>query len=192
MTVKEETKEMENEFKSKTNGKNMSHMAKSPKSKSAAALKLKKKIERLETEKNELKDQLLRKVAEFENYKKRTENEYSQLIKNANADLVADLLPVLDDLERSLASLNDKKRAENFEDFREGVELIYKNLTKVLEGKGVKAIEAIGQKFDPEKHHALMQIESKDQPSDTVVDEHLKGYIMNDRVLRHSQVLVSK
>lgn len=192
MTVKEETKEMENEFKSKTNGKNMSHMAKSPKSKSAAALKLKKKIERLETEKNELKDQLLRKVAEFENYKKRTENEYSQLIKNANADLVTDLLPVLDDLERSLASLNDKKRAENFEDFREGVELIYKNLTKVLEGKGVKAIEAIGQKFDPEKHHALMQIESKDQPSDTVVDEHLKGYIMNDRVLRHSQVLVSK
>ena len=174
--------------KEKSNGKPTAK----PKAKSSAGLaKLKKKVEAFEVEKNELNDRFLRKVAEFDNYKKRTETEYSQLIKNASADLITDLLPVLDDLERSLASVEDKDKADNFEHFHEGVELIYKNLSKVLEKRGVKPIESVGQKFDPEKHDALMQMES-DQPSDTIIDEHLKGYEMHDRVLRHSQVLVSK
>jgi len=186
---------MTDDVKSKANNKQTSNGKQTtakPKSKSTSGLeKLKKKVEALEAEKNELNDRFLRKVAEFDNYKKRTETEYSQLIKNASADLITDLLPVLDDLERSLASVKDKDKADNFEHFHEGVELIYKNLSKVLEKRGVKPIESIGQKFDPEKHDALMQMES-DQPSDTIIEEHLKGYEMNDKVLRHSQVLVSK
>ena len=162
-----------------------------PKSKSITSAKMKKKVEALEAEKNELNDRFLRKVAEFDNYKKRTEAEYSLLIKNASADLIIDLLPVLDNLERSLASVTDKDKADNFDHFHKGVELIYKNVSKVLEKRGVKPIEAVGQTFDPERHEALMQVVS-DQPSDTIIEEHLKGYEMNDRVLRHSQVLVSK
>ena len=72
------------------------------------------------------------------------------------------------------------------------MELIYKNFTKVLENQGVEPIEAVGQEFDPEKHEALLQIESQDHPSGTVVEEHARGYVINGRVLRHSQVLVSK
>ncbi len=185
---------MTDDVKSKAHNKQKSNgkpTAKPTVKSSAVLAKLKKKVETLEVEKNELNDRFLRKVAEFDNYKKRTETEYSQLIKNASADLITDLLPVLDDLERSLASAKDKDKADNFEHFHEGVELIYKNLSKVLEKRGVKPIESVGQKFDPEKHDALMQMES-DQPCDTIIDEHLKGYEMHDRVLRHSQVLVSK
>jgi len=150
---------------------------------------LKQKLHSVEQQNAELKDQLLRKAAEFENYKKRRESELSQLIVNANADLIASLLPVLDDLERSLKI---DPGTGDFKNFFQGVELIYKNLAKVLESQGVKVIPAVGAPFDPEKHAALLQVDSKDFPSGTVVQEHLKGYTMNDRVLRHSQVLVSK
>jgi len=184
---------MTDDVKSKANNKQTSNGKQTAKlkSKSSSGLaKMKKKIEVLETEKNELNDRFLRKVAEFDNYKKRTETEYSQLIKNASADLIIDLLPVLDNLERSLSSA-DTDKADNFEHFHEGVELIYKDVSKVLEKRGVKPIEAVGQTFDPERHDALMQVAS-DQPSDTIIEEHLKGYELHDRVLRHSQVLVSK
>lgn len=150
---------------------------------------LKQKLQNSELQIAELKDQLLRKAADFDNYKKRRESEFGQLIASANADLIASILPVLDDLERSLKI--DPNTAD-FKNFFEGVELIYKNLGRILENQGVKVIPAVGQPFDPEKHSALLQVESKDFPSGTVVQEHLKGYVMNDRVLRHSQVLVSK
>lgn len=162
------------------------------KSKNAVKKKLEqleKQYAALENEKDELQERLLRKAAEFDNYKKRTENEFSQLIINANAELIRDLLPIFDDLERSVAAHQQGVDSENL---KQGVELIYKNFLKVLEKYNVKPIEAVGQEFDPEKHDALMQIESEKYPSGTVVDEHLKGYMMNDRVLRHSQVLVSK
>lgn len=150
---------------------------------------LKSQLEKAQAECSELKDQLLRKAAEFENYKKRTEKDYAQFIVNANAELITELLPIVDDLERSLQSTNN---SDDYESLHKGVELIYKNLMKLLERKGVKPIEAVGESFDPEKHDALLQVDSNDHPSGTVVEEHLKGYIMNDRVLRHSQVIVSK
>ncbi len=184
---------MTDDVKSRANNKQESNGKPTAKlkSKNTSSAKMKKKLEALEAEKNALNDRFLRKVAEFDNYKKRTETEYSQLIKNASADLIIDLLPVLDNLERSLASVTDKDKADNFEHFHEGVELIYKDVSKVLKKRGVKPIEAVGQTFDPERHEALMQVTS-DQPSDTIIEEHLKGYEMHDRVLRHSQVLVSK
>ncbi len=150
---------------------------------------LKQRLQNSEQQIAELKDQLLRKAAEFENYKKRREGELGQLISNANADLIASILPVIDDLERSLKFDLD---AGDSKTFFQGVELIHKNLSKILENQGVKLIQAVGQPFDPESHAALLQVENKDFPSGTVVQEHLKGYTMNDRVLRHSQVLVSK
>ncbi|MFQ5864693.1 MAG: nucleotide exchange factor GrpE [bacterium] len=150
---------------------------------------LKKQLEKAQTECNELRDQLLRKAAEFDNYRKRTEKEFSQFIANCNAELITELLPIVDDLERSIQSTGN---SDEYEELCKGIELIYKNLMKILEKRGVKPIEAVGQSFDPEKHDALLQVDSNDHPSGTIVEEHLKGYMMNDRVLRHSQVLVSK
>lgn len=149
----------------------------------------KKQYEELKVEFEKLKDQLLRKAAEFENYKKRTEKEFLQLMKNANAELLTEILPIVDDFERCLQSTEKNK---DFNVLLEGIQLIYKNLMKVLEKHGVQAVESVGKEFDPEKHEALMQVESKEHPPGTVVEEHLKGYIMNDRILRHAKVIVSK
>jgi molecular chaperone GrpE len=159
------------------------------KSSSSRIIKLKEEVAQVKAEKDELRDQLLRKAAEFENYKRRMENEFSQVISNANADLITELLPILDDLERSV---NSKAESLSLEDLRKGVDLIHKNLVKVLDKQGLQTIEAVGHPFDPEKHEALMQMENKEKPAGTVLDEHLKGYVLNERVLRHSQVLVNK
>lgn len=196
------TKEVLNKSKSETNtlnrtGENnnnekVQNKAKLNSQKTTSAVKLnklKKKLQESDNEINSLKDQLLRKAAEFENYKKRRETEYIQLLRNANAELITEILPVLDDLERSIKA---SKETQDFQGLFKGVELIYKNLVKILENRGVKPIEAIGHAFDPERHDALMQVENEEHPSGVVVEEHLKGYVMNDRVLRHSQVLVSK
>jgi len=150
---------------------------------------LKAGLEKAEQEKADLRDKLLRTAAEFENYKKRREAEYGQVMANANVDLLTKFLPILDDIERSIESA---RGSDDKQGLFEGMELIYKNFTKVLENQGVKPIEAVGQEFDPEKHEALMQIESQDHPSGIVIEEHTRGYEINDRVLRHSQVLVSK
>jgi molecular chaperone GrpE len=193
--------EMEVVVNSETDGVNKSanngHSSKSRKhvkKKSTSSSKyksLKAELEKAQAEREELKDQLLRKAAEFDNYRKRSEKEYAQLVANANAELITELLPVVDDLERSLQSCKESKD-KDYESLQKGVELIYKNLMKALEKHGVKPIEALGQSFDPEKHDALLQVDSSDYPPGTVIEEHLKGYMMNGRVLRHSQVLVSK
>lgn len=151
--------------------------------------KLKAKVEELETERNNLKDLLLRKAAEFDNYKKRTDSDFAQRIAIENAKLITQLLPIMDDFERCLTSYREN---EDLSGLRDGVDLIFKNFSKVFEDNGIEAIAAVGSDFDPEKHEALMQVDSEDYESGVVVDEHLKGYIMNNRVLRHAQVLVSK
>ena len=162
---------------------------KKPSASSAKLVKLEKKIAALKQANQEVKDRLLRSAAEFDNYRKRREAEYSQLISNANADLLLALLPVIDDLERSLGSVDE---SIDFDSFCEGIGLIAQNLKKVTEQFGLREIEAVGHPFDPEKHDALIQVESEEHAAGTVVDEHLKGYVLNERVLRHSQVLVSK
>lgn len=174
---------------SKNNGAGQKPKADKKKLTSSKINSLKKKLEKVETGRDEFKDQLLRKAAEFDNYKKRTENEISKLISRANAGLITELLPVLDDFERFL---NTGHEGDDIKTMSDGIEIIYRSLVKLLEKQGVERIEAVGQEFDPEKHEALMQVENDEHPSNTVVEEHLKGYVMNDRVLRHSQVLVSK
>ena len=144
---------------------------------------------KLKDENARLNDQLLRKAAEFENYRKRTEREFLDRVQNANERLISDLLEVLDDFDRSL---NHAEESDNSESLIQGLELIYKKMYAKLEKEGLKPIIAVGEEFDPEKHDALMQMESNDHPSGIIIDEHLKGYELNEKVIRHSQVIVAK
>ena len=152
---------------------------------------LEAKLSRLEEENAQLKEQNLRKIAEFENYKRRTEKEFLAHLEFANEELIKDLLPVLDDFERFLEHAGEET-AQNGTSLKEGVTLIYKKMMGILQKKGLKAMESIGTEFDAEKHEALMQVESDTHDSGYIVDEHLKGYLLNDKVIRHSQVLVAK
>lgn len=147
------------------------------------------KVEDLEKSVNQLKDQLLRKAAEFENYKKRTENDISATIQYANERLLEELLPVIDDFERSLKM---GKGARDFETLFSGVGLIYQKFLKVLEAQGMKPYESIGKPFDTAFHDALLQISKEGVPPHTVVEEVEKGYMLNNKVLRHAKVIVSK
>ncbi len=134
------------------------------------------------------KDQLLRKAAEFENYKRRTEGEYANLIRSANENLLLALLPVLDDFSRSLKSGKEKP---DFDLFTRGIELIQNKLTRILEGEGLKVFPSAGKPFDVQFHDALLMVPSSTVPPHTVVEEVEPGYMLNDRVLRHAKVIVS-
>lgn len=139
-----------------------------------------------------LKDQLLRKAAEFENYKKRVENDSVNLIRFANEELIVALLPVIDDFERSLkVKLPPGEPGDEFATILRGIELIYNKFKKVLETNGVKELEVVGKPFDPNFHDALLQVPRVDVPPHTVLEEIDKGYLMNDKVIRHARVIVS-
>ncbi len=137
----------------------------------------------------QLKEQVLRKAAEFENYKKRTEETIASLAKTANEGLILELLSVIDDFDRSLKA---GKEHADLESFYEGVFLVRNKLMKILEGRGLKPIESVGKPFDIEYHHAMMQVPRDDVAPDMVVEELEKGYLINDKVLRHAKVIVSK
>ncbi len=151
---------------------------------------LEEKIKALEAENQSLKEQNLRRIAEFENMKRRKEKEFLQILQNANEELILELLPVIDDFERFLNHANDEN--QNVESLKQGIELIYKKMMQILEKQGLKPIESVGHEFDAEKHQALMQVDSDKHPSGYIVDEHLKGYTLNGKVIRHAQVLVAK
>jgi molecular chaperone GrpE len=138
----------------------------------------------------EFSDKLLRIQADFENTRKRLEREKQDFIKFANEGIILELLNILDDLERSVSLAETKK--EDLDAFLKGVEMILAHLYEMLKEYGVKPIEAQGKLFDPHCHEALMQIENKDLPEHTVVEELQKGYLLNDRVIRTSKVKVSK
>jgi molecular chaperone GrpE len=146
-------------------------------------------IKNLKKEKEQLQDQLLRKIAEFDNYKKRTEREFFGRVENANEKLITELLPVLDDLERAL---DHAKQSKEINSLLEGTGLIQKKMSGILEKQGLETLPAEGEDFDPEKHDALMQIENEDVESGMIIEAHLKGYTLNGKVIRHSQVIVAK
>ncbi|MBD3290810.1 nucleotide exchange factor GrpE [candidate division KSB1 bacterium] len=148
----------------------------------------KKELENLKQEFDQLKDQYLRSLAEFENYKKRRDRDLSQFLENANVNFIEQILPVLDDFERSL----EMEQNKNSDSFYKGVEIIYHKFLDTLKKQGVAPIEARGKKFDPELHEAVMQMESKDHDSNTIIDEAQKGYKYKDKVIRYSKVIVSK
>jgi len=135
-------------------------------------------------------DRLLRLSAEFENYKKRSSRELADFRKFANELIIKDLLGVIDNLERALASAADQEGNAN--SIAEGVELTLKEIFKILEKNGVTPIAAEGEAFDPTYHQAVMQQETADHPPNTVVQELQKGYLLHNRLLRPSMVAVSK
>jgi molecular chaperone GrpE len=155
------------------------------------------KIVELENNVAQYKDQLLRKAAEFENYKKRIENDSANLIRYANEDLIEKLLPVIDDFDRSFAALKSMREtdtevpAPESESFRKGIELIYNKFKRILELQGIKPLDVVGKPFDPSLHDALMMLPSADHPPHTVLQEVERGYTLNDRVIRHAKVVVS-
>lgn len=145
------------------------------------------------SEADALKDQLLRTLAEFDNYKKRSQREMSQFMQTANEKLIVDILPSIDDLERAVkVSKEIASDDPKVQQFVQGVDFIYKKLMKTLEAKGLKAIESVGQPLDVNLHDALMQIDAPEKEPDTIVDEHEKGYYLYDKVIRHAKVIVSK
>ena len=132
----------------------------------------------------ELTDTLKRLQAEFENYKKWNAKEKTEFVKYANAELIAQMLPIIDSFEIALKNTNDKEK------FVEGIKMIYAQLHSMLESQGLRPINAAGQKFDPYKHEVLMK-EQSDKPDDTILEEFQKGYMLNDRIIRHSKVKIS-
>jgi molecular chaperone GrpE len=130
-------------------------------------------------------DHLKRMQAEFENYCKRVEKERKEFAGAASERLIVKLLLIIDDFERAMATLKGVP-----EEARKGIEMIFKNLHKVLDEESVNTIPAIGQKFDPYKHEVMLKAESE-QPEDTIIEELQKGYVMNGKVIRYAKVKVS-
>jgi molecular chaperone GrpE len=142
------------------------------------------------TKENEyLKDTLLRVRAELDNYRKRTEKEMSKIMENANADLIKKLLPIIDDLERSL---DPEHAGRKDSEFYQGIELIYKNIMYILEEEGLEPMNSEGEPFEVELHDALMQVKKNGVESGVVIKEHQRGYLLNGRILRHAKVVVSE
>ena len=162
----------------------------------AGSSELEAGIGRLEAERQErvaeveaLNDRLLRLHAEFENYKKRMVRERSEFVKFANEALILEFLPVLDSLERALATARSAAEAQAV---AEGLEIILRLFQTTLDKVGVKVIEALDREFDPNLHQAVAQVESPDGRDNIVVEEVRKGYLLEGRLLRPSMVKVSK
>ncbi|MDO8551055.1 MAG: nucleotide exchange factor GrpE [Ignavibacteria bacterium] len=147
------------------------------------------RIAELEKEVEQLKDKFLRKAAEFENYKRRTENDQLNLIKYSAVTFILKLLPVMDDFERSLDHIEE---AKDIDALKAGLKLVYEKLSKALDDEGVKKIDAVGKPFDVNFHEAIMQKKDDSVEPHTVLDEIEKGYIYKDKVIRHSKVIVSE
>ena len=143
----------------------------------------------LESKVNELQDKLLRKAAEFENYKRRTENDQLNLLSFAAESFITKILPVIDDFERSLDHISD---ADSAEAIKEGIMLVYDKLIKILEEQGIKKIDSVGKPFNVDYHDALMQIKDDTVPAHTVVEEVEKGYLYKNKVIKHAKVIVSE
>jgi len=149
---------------------------------------LKERVEELEKKNEELNDRLIRRLAEFENYKKRTDLEKSEIFKYAAESFIVKVLAVHEDLQRSLSHIDD----ENKDALRDGLKLVAEKFTQILDEQGVKKIDAMGKEFDHEYHEALLQQPSEEFPANTVINEVESGYMYKDKVLKHAKVIVSQ
>ena len=148
---------------------------------------LAEKLAEAEKQASSYKDLFLRKAAEFDNFKRRTEQELGSVIRFANDDLVRAILPVVDDLERSLKNAKESSETPLYK----GIELILQKMLKILESQGVKSFETVGKDFDVHFHDALLQMPKEGVPPHTILEEVEKGYLFHDKVLRHAKVIVS-
>ena len=177
-TVQEDTAEADTQ-----EGKMSRAEEKAAKKKAKADKKQDKYKEKIE----ELEDRVKRQMAEFDNFRKRTEKEKSQMFETGAKSVVEKILPVVDNFERGLQSL---KEGEDNGAFADGMNMVYKQLMTELENIGVKPIEAVGQEFNPDYHNAVMQVASEEYESGIVAQELQKGYMYRDSVVRHSMVAV--
>ena len=137
----------------------------------------------------ELNYRLIRQMAEFDNFRKRTEKEKQQMYSVGAADVIEKLLPVVDNFERGLAAMTEEEKNTSF---AQGIELVYKQLMTALEGMGVTVIEAVGVEFNPDFHNAVMQAPSEEYESGIITQELQRGYLYKDKVVRHSMVMVAE
>ena len=148
------------------------------------------KLVKSEAEVADLKDRLLRQMAEFDNYRKRTMKEKAEIILNGSASVVTDILPVIDDLERAIAN---SAKSEDYNALKEGVELIYNKLMHILEQKGLQKISPKNEPFDTDFHEAIAMIPAPSEDlKGKVLDCAIDGYKLNDKVLRHAKVAVGE
>ena len=160
---------------------------KADKKKAKADKKNDAKCEAMQAKIDELEDRVKRQMAEFENFRKRTDKEKAMMFETGAKSVIEKILPVVDNFERGLATIpeDDENSA-----FANGMKMIYKQMMDELDKLGVKPIEAVGQEFDPNFHNAVMQVESEEYESGVVVQELLKGYMYHESVVRHSMVAV--
>ena len=144
-----------------------------------------KKDEKIE----ELNDRLMRQMAEFDNFRKRTEKEKAQMYTVGAADIIEKLLPVVDNFERGMAAMTEDEKTTAF---AQGMELVYKQLMTTLTDMGVAPIEAVGVEFNPDFHNAVMQAPSEEYESGVVIQELQRGYVYKEHVIRYSMVMVAE
>lgn len=149
--------------------------------------KLDKKTDAMKEQIEQLEDKVKRQLAEFENFRNRTEREKSAMFETGAKSVIEKILPVVDNFERGLATVDPEKQDDPFVD---GMNKVYRQLVTELEAIGVKPIEAVGKEFDPNLHNAVMQVESEEYESGIVAQELQKGYTYRDTVVRHSMVSV--
>ena len=148
-------------------------------------IELKKQIESQKVQIDETEDRLKRVAAEFDNYKKRNAKERDGLYNSLVADIVSNFLPILDNLEKAVeAETKD-------EEYRKGIELVLKQFKDVLASRGVTEIETVGKTFDPELHEAVSSVQDDTKGEKEIVQEYRKGYMIGNRVIRHSMVIVA-
>ena len=150
--------------------------------------KKKDKKDKKDLQIEDLTDKLKRSMAEFENFRKRTEKEKAAMYEVGAKSVIEKILPVVDNFERGMATLSEE---EAHSPFAEGMDKIYKQLLTTLEGMDVKAIEAVGQEFNPDFHNAVMHVEDESVGENIVVEEFQKGYLYRENVVRHSMVKVA-
>ena len=182
---------MENTAKKSVKSKSATQAKKSKPSKELKEIKkLKEKLTECEQLLVDNNQRYLRLAAEFDNYRKRTQKEINDIIEYAGEKVLRNIIPVVDDFERALASHEGEEIS--CDSLQQGLEMIYKKFTKILTDMEVKAIESVDQPFDPDLHHALMAKEVEGVEPDVVVEEFEKGYMFKKHVLRHAKVVVSK
>ena len=145
----------------------------------------KKKKDKKDEQIEELNDKLKRQMAEFDNFRKRTEKEKTQMYDMGAKSIIEKILPVIDNFERGLAAVPEEQREDAFV---VGMDKVYRQMLTELDASGVKPIEAVGQEFDPNFHNAVMQVESEEYDSGVVAQELQKGYMYKDSVVRHSKI----
>lgn len=148
-----------------------------------------KKTEELKEQIDQLQDKCMRQMAEFENFRKRSEKEKSAMFETGARSVIEKILPVVDNFERGLAAIPEEEKGSPFAD---GMNMIYRQLMTELDNMGVKPIEAVGQEFNPDLHNAVMQVESQEFESGVIAQELQKGYTYHDSVVRHSMVAVAQ